>query len=310
MSRKAGKAHVKVPAALSSIFSPKLLDGDEFRRDPDRIGACGGGFSITPGVDTWVRHQPDGEGIHINVNDVITDFPPSYVAAQHAIRMLGLQGEIYIKHRIHVPIATGFGTSAAAALGVILAISHLAGSPMTLNQAVRLVHYVELECKTGLNSEAGFGHNGLVLVRREGATPYSIVDEIPIPSESRIISIVAGPIKTSTALADIGSLKNIEKTGDKYLARILEEPTAESFFINAQRFAIETGLADKTVMEIFEAMKYMPVIGYAQNMLGRAVHALAYEENINYIVDFLRKKFPDYEVVVANPGASVSLQLL
>jgi pantoate kinase len=310
MSPRAVRAHVKVPAALSSIFSPKLLDGDELRRDPEHIGACGGGFSITPGVDTWVSHEPDGDGIHVNVNDIITEFPPSSVAAQHIMRSLGLSGEIYIRHRIHVPIATGFGTSAAAALGVILALSHLAGSPMTLSQAVRLVHYVELECRTGLNSEAGFGHNGLVLVRREGAPSYSIVDEIPIPSESRIVSIVAGPIKTSTTLADIQSLKHVEKIGDKYIQHILEEPTAESFLSNAQRFAIETGFADKTVLEIFEAMKYMPVIGYAQNMLGRAVHALAYEEDVTYIVDSLRMRFPSYEIIVSDPGASVSLQLL
>ncbi|MEM4297097.1 MAG: hypothetical protein QW815_01855 [Nitrososphaerota archaeon] len=302
------RAHVRVPAALSSIFSPKLLDDDKLRTSPDTVGACGGGFSITPGVDTWVSIQPEGDGVHVNVNEVITYFPPSTVAAQLVMKSLGLDGEVYIRHRTNVPIATGFGTSASAALGTILGLSHAARKPMSLSQAIRLTHYVELECRTGLNSEAGFGHSGLVLVSREGAPPNSVVDEIPLPPGCRIVSVVAGSIKTSSTLADIQSLKKVEKVGDKYMRLILDTPTPENFLKCARLFAVESGFADQVVHEMFEAMKGLPVVGYAQNMLGRAVHAPAHVDDCQYIVESLRARFPHYEIVVSDPAPTLSLQ--
>ncbi|GBC69129.1 hypothetical protein HRbin01_00822 [archaeon HR01] len=302
------RAHVRAPAALSSIFSPKVLDGDKPRVNPDLLGACGGGFSITPGVETWVSILPEGDGVHVNVNDYYTSFPPTSTAARLVMKTLNLSGEAYIRHRVYVPIATGFGTSASAALSTILAISHAAGKPVTLNQAIRLTHYVELECRTGLNSEAGFGHAGLVLVRHEGAPPHSIVDEIPIPHDCRLVSVVAGPIETSKALAETEKIKHIEKVGDIYMEKILAEPTPENFLTHARRFAVEAGLADRAVMEIFEAMKDLPVIGYAQNMLGRAVHALVYEDYIQQVLEALRRRFTSYNIFVSNPSATVSLK--
>jgi pantoate kinase len=302
------RAHVRAPAALSSIFSPKILDGDKPRINPDVLGACGGGFSITPGVETWVSILPEGEEIHVNLNDYYTSFPPSATAARLVMKTLNLSGEVYIRHRVYVPIATGFGTSASAALSTILAISHAAGKPVTLNLAIRLAHYVELECRTGLNSEIGFGHAGLVLVRREGTPPHSIVDEIPLPHDCRLVSVVAGPIETSKALTETEKIRHLEKIGDAYLEKIFDEPTPENFLSQARQFAVETGLADMAVMEIFESMKGLPIIGYAQNMLGQAVHALVYEDYVQQVLDALRRRFPTYNVFVSNPSASVSLK--
>ncbi|MEM1945694.1 MAG: hypothetical protein QXG69_03615 [Candidatus Caldarchaeum sp.] len=304
------KAFIETPAPLSSIFSPKVLDNGRLRQDPDRIGARGGGFSFTPGVETTVEVLDGGPGLKVEINGELASFPPSEKAVELSRKLRGVEGFISVKHRIHVPIATGFGTSAASALGVLMALSHLAGKPMTLREAVKLTHYVELECRTGLNSEAGFGRTGLVLVLREGSPDHSITDEIPLPSRCKIVSVVAGQIPTSDAIASVERLQHLERLGDTYIERILQNPTPENFLSQARAFAAEAGLVDQQVHEIFTAMERLPTLGYAMNMVGRAAHALVYEEDVENIAATLRTRFPQHRIVVGGTNSSITLNTL
>ncbi|MEM3125457.1 MAG: hypothetical protein QW064_03420, partial [Candidatus Caldarchaeum sp.] len=231
-------------------------------------------------------------------------------AVELARKLCGLEGFVVVKHRIHVPIATGFGTSAASALGVIMSLSYLSGKPITLREAVKLTHYIELECRTGLNSEAGFGKTGLVLVLREGSPDHSITDEIPLPSRCKIVSVVAGQIPTSDAIASVERLQHLERLGDTYIERILQKPTPENFLSQARAFAAEAGFVDQQVHEIFTAMERLPTLGYAMNMVGKAVHALVYEEDVENIAATLRTRFPQHRIVVGETNSSITLNAL
>lgn len=239
------------------------------------------------------------------MNSSITDFPPSIEAAEEMRRRLGLQGTIRIRHRIRAPIGTGFGTSAASAMGVILALSSIAGSGITLRGATRITHDVELRCRTGLNSEAGMMAGGLVLVLREGAPPRSMVDVIPLPPDVKLVAVVAGPLKTPEILGDLDRMKEVEKIGDKYLKKILEKPTPENFLTKAREFAYEAGFVTREVEEMFEAMGKLPLIGYAQNMLGKAAHALVKGSRLPEVEKRLTETFPEMRIVVSEIGYGV-----
>jgi pantoate kinase len=290
------------PSALSSIFSPKLqsttMDGGIYL---DKIGARGGGFSLVKGSETWVKIYPDeSDRTEVVVNKSIRNFPPSIEAAEEMRRRYKIKGRIEIKHRISVPIGSGFGTSASSAAGVILAISSLLGQGITLSEVVRITHEVELRCRTGLNSEVGLMTGGLVLVLREGAPPRSIIDNIPLPSNIKLVAIVSGPIETPSSLSEISKIEEVEKIGDRYLSRILRQPTIENFLKYAREFSYESGFVTKKVEEIFEVFDKLPVIGYAQNMLGEAVHALVYDKNLDLVVRSLIESFSDMELVVSD----------
>jgi len=302
-------AAVATPTPLSSIFSPKVLDGDRFREDPERTGALGGGFSFHPGVETFVEVLDDEEALSIEINGMPASFPPSEEAVKAVRELTGTVGGLRISHKIHVPIATGFGTSAAAALGVILCLSHLAGKPLTLMEALRLTHRVELKCRTGLNSEAGFGKSGLVLVLREGGPDNTITDVIPLPAGCKILSIVAGQIKTPDAVASAETLRHLEMLGDRYMERVLSKPTPENFLRQAREFALESGLATPEVLEIFTYMEKLPTVGYAQNMVGKAVHALIYPEDVEPVVSSLKERFPNYSIYVGDPGSTITISI-
>ncbi|MEM1943090.1 MAG: hypothetical protein QXO30_02910 [Candidatus Caldarchaeum sp.] len=300
-------ARIKTPTPLSSIFSPKVVESGRLRDDPDRVGARGGGFSFFPGVDTDVEVAEDGDGVVVEVNGVAASFPPAERAVELARKAYGLQGRVIVRHRIHVPIATGFGTSAASALSVALALSHLAGKPMTLRQAIKLAHYVELDCRTGLNSEAGFGKTGLVLVLREGGPDYSLTDEIPLPSRCKLVAVVAGQMPTPDAFPSTERLVQLEMVGDMFIDKIVQNPTPDNFLTQSKAFAERAGLVSRDVHEVFTVMEKLPTIGFAQNMVGRAVHALVYEEDVEKVVATLRKQFPHYTTIVGDVGSSITI---
>jgi len=292
------KGYASAPAPLSSIFSPKLFYDDEPRQDVDEIGARGGGFTLSKGVETLVTFSPGaGEDVKVYVNDLELAFPTSLRAAEAAKKLLDLRGEVEIRHRIRVPLGTGFGTSAAAALTTLLALFRIAGRGITLQEACKIVHRLELECKTGLNSEAGFLSEGLILVLEEGAPPRVRVNSIPLPHDSVIIAVVAAPLDTSNLLRKMEKLREIEEIGDKKLAEILRRPTPENFLMKSKEFAEETGLTTKRVREIFEELRRLPVIGYAQNMIGEACHILVHAEKVEEVASKLRETFPEYRVI-------------
>ncbi|MDJ0270319.1 MAG: hypothetical protein NXY59_07230 [Aigarchaeota archaeon] len=303
------RAYARIPAALSSIFSPKILDGEKLRTNPDQTGARGGGFAFEDGVETWVSIEDTDEEItRITINGNAFEFPPSREAATVLRHMIGVSGTIHIKHEIHVPIGTGFGTSAASAMGVLLAGSLAAGRPMTMNEAIRQTHYIELRCKTGLNSEIGATLSGLVLVLREGSPDNALMDIIPLPPHCRLIALVAGPLKTPEILGDVERLRHIERVGDAKLSEILDNPTVENFLQKSREFAETTGLATSDVKTMFREFEKLPVIGYAQNMLGRAVHALVYEDELEYVVGILKEKFPNHQLIVSGFSDGVKLR--
>ena len=306
MSIKRGFA--KVPAPLSSIFSPKIFRDGELREDPIEIGAIGGGFALANGVETIIELDLDGgDSSSVLVNDSITYFPPSIEAAEYMRRKLNLRGSIRIRHKMGVPIATGFGTSAASTLGVILTLSKLSGRGMTLLEACRITHEIELKCKTGLNSEAGILSGGLILVLREGAPPKLMIDSIPLPSGAGLVAVVAGVLETTEILKDVEKLREIEEIGDRRMEKILERPIPENFLEQARAFAWETGFITREVEEVFEVLKRLPTIGYAQNMLGKAAHALVEGKDLARVESHLRETFPDYRIISSRIGYGVRI---
>ena len=302
------RGFAKIPAPLSSIFSPKIFRDGELREDPIEIGAIGGGFALANGVETIIELDLDGgDSSSVLVNDSITYFPPSIEAAEYMRRKLNLKGSIRIRHKMGVPIATGFGTSAASTLGVILILSKLSGRGMTLLEACRITHEIELKCKTGLNSEAGILSGGLILVLREGAPPKLMIDSIPLPSGAGLVAVVAGVLETTEILKDVEKLREIEEIGDRRMEKILERPIPENFLEQARAFAWETGFITREVEEIFEVLKRLPTIGYAQNMLGKAAHALVEGKDLARVESHLRETFPDYRIISSRIGYGVRI---
>lgn len=285
------RSYARAPAPLSSIFSPKIRG-----ESPEEIGARGGGFTLPGAIETYAEYYPGGmDLIEVYINGTAADHPTSRKAAEISRKLLGLQGRIVLKHKVSAPIGMGFGTSASLALTTILALFRTASRGISLVNACRIVHEIEIECGTGLNSEAGFLSSGLVLVLDAGAPPKLRIDSIPLPRGSALIVVAASPLETPKALGR-EDLDVIEDIGDKKIGEILENPTPEIFLQKSREFALEAGLATKKVQEIFSELEKLRPIGYAQNMVGEACHALALKRDAEAIMMRLREMFPEYLV--------------
>ena len=297
------RGYATAPAPLSSIFSPKLsISGGRM----EEIGARGGGFTLREGVETYVEYFPGDEDESIvYVNGSKLDFITSLKVIELSRKLLGLRGRIVLRHRVHVPIGMGFGTSASIAFTALLALFRIADRGISIREACRMVHEIEVKCKTGLNSEAGFLSEGLILVLNEGAPPKVKVDSIPVPHDSMIVSVAASSFKEPKLFGDPSRLKRIEEVGDRKLEEVLENPTPENFLEKSREFALEAGLATKRVQEIFEELEKLRVIGYAQNMIGEACHALVLKKDVKRIEERLRNIFPEYLVKFFEIGSMI-----
>lgn len=249
------------------------------------------------------RNEPDT--LAIRVNGETSKFPPTGAAVDIVRRRRDIHGAIAIDHKIGVPIGVGFGTSAAAAAGAALAVSSAAGKPITVQEAVTIAHTVELQCRTGLNSELGIIQGGLTLVVKEGAPGHGRTDSIPLPRQARIVAATLGPIDKTPLLGDYTKLRHIEKIGDKYMEKILSEPTPQAFLRNAKEFALETDLCGGRVRNMLKFIEKQDVMGAAQNMVGNAIHALTHGGRAEELAAAVKAEFPQAIVTVSNVACGV-----
>ncbi len=112
-----------------------------------------------------------------------------------------------------MPIGSGFGTSAAGALGAALAMSKALELNITYNDLGRIAHAAEVRCKTGLGTVGPIMLGGCILSVEPGAPGKSIIDRIPTTEDHIIIAGYYGPIPTKSVLSSPEKRATINKWG-------------------------------------------------------------------------------------------------
>lgn len=184
-----------------------------------------------------------------------------------------------INHEFQVPISTGFGTSAACALGTSLAIAKTLNLPLTLNEAASLAHLAEIEMKSGLGDVIAEITGGIVLRLKEGSPGIGRTDRIIHRGKSNerdlfVISKTLGEIETSKVIEDPFYKNRINQTGKNLLDELLKRPDPLNFLKLSRRFAEETGLMNSEVLEVVEVLDE-ETMGASMAMLGNTAFALS-----------------------------------
>jgi|YelNatPaOPRAMG01_1025707.scaffolds.fasta_scaffold52017_3 pantoate kinase len=282
-------------AGLSSFFEAFNNGGD-----PKFIGARGGGFILANGVTTEVTVEPTEENfIEVYINGVYTENAlTSKRTAQHILQLVNEPFRVVIKHKIDVPIAAGFGTSAAGALTTAIALSKTLGLNLSLNEAGMIAHKAEIECKTGLGTVPPLIYGkGCVITVKPGGPGVAVIKRIPVKSDLKLISGVFETIKTEAFLSK-ARLEDINKVGRETLMRILENPCLENFFEAAKLFAIKTKLTSERVLKLINAVEKAGALGAAQNMIGEGVHSIVEENDAPTILAIFKKFMPVNQLVL------------
>jgi pantoate kinase len=289
------------PAGISSFFEICDRNPDGTRiEDPSRIGARGGGFGLQRGVTTVVRaKQSKNTRIRSYINSEITEAKTSKTVAEELLKRLNDKFDVEIKHQVEVPIGSGFGTSAAGAFSCGLALAKALEIPVTYNEVGIIAHNADVICGTGLGTVEGLAVGGLVLVIEPGAPGIGVTDQIPISPDMRIVAGSFQPIKKETVLLSEDKRTIINKFGRETMKKILQKPNIENFMRSCRDFAVEIGLMSKRVKDLIEDADKEGILGATQNMLGEAVHAAAYEEDLESVIPVFKRHLPDRSIVVS-----------
>jgi len=211
---------------------------------------------------------------------------------------------VAVKHSVEVPIGAGFGSSAAGALGVALALNKALNINLTYNQIGRIAHVAEVKCKTGLGTVGGLMLGGCVIIVEPGAPNHAVIDRIPISPNYQIVAGVYKPQLTSKFLKLTKKRAIVNEMGQKTLNKILADPSLEGFLHACREFAEKTGLATQRIRKLMNAAEKAGSVGVAQNMLGEAVHALVEEDKVKSVVKAFERFLSREKIVVAE----ISLQ--
>lgn len=230
--------------------------------NPRRKGSRGAGLSLSLGVTTTARvRETTRPSLEVFVNGKKTKAEVTEAAAN---KVLGERNyEVKILSDSPLPVSQGFGVSSAAGLSTTLALNDALGLGLPRDELVALAHETEVECGTGLGDVVPASMGGMDLRLRPGAPGFGEVKKFEVRKD--LLLVVVGPeILTRSVIRDPKKVAAINRVGGRCVDEFAANPTFERLFELGNRFANETGLADKTMREAMGASR----------MFGRATMAM------------------------------------
>ena len=254
---------VFVPGHITGFFT---IEKHEIKL---KNGSRGVGFLLTKGVRTTVSNS-DELIIEVNQGDS--------TVIDAVLSILEIDANFKITQDIQLPIGAGFGTSAASALSLTLALNEFLNLGYSDELCGQIAHMAEVNIGGGLGDVIAQTGNGLVLRTKPGAPG---IGEIKSFSEDVFIAWKTfGTIDTSEIISDSKYSQIISSSGSKYLELFEKEPTMENFLSFSNRFSHEIGLMSdevKNQINYFESSS--DILGTSMAMLGNTVFAFAYNED-------------------------------
>jgi len=288
------------PSGISSFFEicDREVDGTPIN-DLARVGARGGGFAFEKGVLTNVTVMDSEEtSVEIYINGRLA--PEAFTTrrvVKELLKNYRSPCKVLVKHEVKVPIGAGFGTSAAGALTAALALNEALNLNLTYNSLAMIAHKAEIECKTGLGTVVPLTVGGFILTVKPGGPGYALIDRIMISPDYRLIVGFYGSIYTKEVLTDEKRREAVNAWGNITLKRILKDPSLENFLKCCREFARKTGFVTRRVEELFKLADEAGAVGAAQNMVGEAVHAVAYKEDVKRVVEAFNRVLPKERIL-------------
>jgi len=254
---------VFVPGHITGFFT---INSHEIKL---KNGSCGAGFLLSKGVKTTI--SPSDE-LEIDVNQGDT------TVIDEVLSILEIESNFRITQDIQLPIGAGFGTSAASALSLTLAINEFLNLGYSLELCGQIAHMAEVNLGAGLGDVIAQTGNGLVLRTKPGAPG---IGEIKSFNEDVFVGWKTfGGIETSDIISDSHFKEIITTSGSKFLEKFEDEPTLENFLTFSEEFSKEIDLISDEVKNLIDYFNSSSdILGSSMAMLGNTAFAFAYDED-------------------------------
>lgn len=258
---------------INSVFVPGHITGFFTIQNHEiklKNGSCGVGFLLSKGVKTTVS---DSDELVISVNQ------GDSTVIDEVLSILELKNTNFkITQDIQLPIGAGFGTSAASALSLTLALNEFLNLGYSEELCGQIAHMAEVNLGAGLGDVIAQTGQGLVLRTKPGAPG---IGEIKSFKEDVFIGWKTfGAIKTSDIILNPQYNEILSNSGDKYLELFVDNPTLENFLDFSSKFSHEINLMSDEVKNLIDYFKSSSdILGSSMAMLGNTVFAFAYDED-------------------------------
>ncbi|MEE1128725.1 MAG: pantoate kinase [Methanobrevibacter sp.] len=232
-------------------------------------GSCGVGFLLSKGVRTTISPS---EKLEIDVNQ------GDETVIDEVLNIMELDETFKITQDIQLPIGAGFGTSAASALSLTLAVNEFLDLGYSQELCGQIAHMSEINLGAGLGDVIAQTGKGIVLRTKSGAPG---IGEIKSFRKDVFVGYKTfGPIKTADIISDPHHKQVLSRAGLKYLELFEKEPTMDNFLSYSAKFSSETNLMTDDVKNLIEYFNSScDILGSSMAMLGNTVFAFAYDED-------------------------------
>lgn len=232
-------------------------------------GSCGAGFLLSRGVKTTISPS-DKISIDVNQGDE--------TVIEEVLKILEIDDTFKITQDIQLPIGAGFGTSAASAFSLTLAINEFLNLGYSQELCGQIAHMAEINLGAGLGDVIAQTGKGIVLRTKPGAPGIGEIESFR--KDVFIAYKTFGTIKTSDIISDPHHREVLSQVGLKYLELFEKETTLENFLSFSNSFSIETELMSDEVRNLVDYFNSSEdILGSSMAMLGNTVFAFAYDED-------------------------------
>ena len=256
----------------NSVFVPGHITGFFTVEDHEvslKKGSCGAGFLLSRGVKTTISSS-DKFSFDVNQGD-------DTVIAE-VLKILETDADFKIVQDIQLPIGAGFGTSAASALSLTLALNEFLDLGYSTDLCGQIAHMAEVSLGAGLGDVIAQTGRGMVLRTAPGAPG---IGEIKSFETDAVIGWKTfGGIETSSIIQNPHHNEVISDAGLKYLEYFEEKPSLRNFLDFSNRFSRQTGLMSDDVRNLVDYFNSSDdIMGSSMAMLGNTVFAFAQNED-------------------------------
>ena len=257
----------------NSVFVPGHITGFFTIEDHDialKKGSCGAGFLLSKGVRTTIS---DSGELEIDVNQ------GGSTVIDEVLKIMEIGTDFKVTQDIQLPIGAGFGTSAASALSLTLALNEFLDLGYSTELCGQIAHMAEVNLGAGLGDVIAQTGHGLVLRVEPGAPGIGKIKSFE--HDVFIAWKTFGAIETSSVIQNPRHHQVISDVGLKYLEYFEEKPSLKNFLDFSNRFSNETKLMSDQVKNLVDYFNSRPdILGSSMGMLGNTVFAFAQNEDV------------------------------
>lgn len=256
----------------NSVFVPGHITGFftiENHEISLKKGSCGAGFLLSKGVKTTVS---ESSKLTVDVNQ------GDSTVIDEVLNILEIDSDFKITQDIQLPIGAGFGTSAASALSLTMAINEFLNLGYSTELCGQIAHMAEVNLGSGLGDVIAQTGHGLVLRTRPGAPGIGEIKSFE--KDVYIAWKTFGGIETSEIIEDPQHMEIISASGIKFLDEFEKDSSLENFLSFSYEFSKCTNLMSDEVKNMIEYFNSRSnILGSSMAMLGNTVFAFAYSKD-------------------------------